>query len=108
QVSVWLSTEVEPCLSQSKQVEVINEEGADEDNSPTDEINNEENVLKSRVLNFPYNSTEWLPLPHHQHETEACKQYECAAFQGRRNDLCPAALDARPCHDAVLKCEQQQ
>src|SRR5690606_20374767 len=102
QISVWLASEVEPGLPQSKQVEVINEEGADEDDSPTYEVHNEENVLKCRVLNFPYNSAEWLPLPHHQHEAEACKQYECAALQSRRNDLCPAALEARPYHDAVL------
>jgi len=49
-----------------------------------------------------------LPLPEEQRQDQARRQHVGAALDRARHKLRPPALEARPCHDAVLHGEEPE
>src|SRR5947209_7348144 len=95
-------------LPESEEVEVVDEERADEHQRPAEEEERPQNVNPYRIFNAPKRVRQRSPLPEEQYEREAREQNVRAALDRLRHVPSPPALEPRSRHHAVLDCEQAE
>src|SRR5215813_2678137 len=99
---------VEIDLPQTEEIEMVDQECADEDDAPTGEENNLKDKRQRWVANLPNNAEQRSPLPEQQRQSEARQQDVSAALDYLRHNLRPHLLKTWPRHCAVLNCEKTQ
>ena len=97
-----------PRLSETEQVEVVDDEGGREDERPADAEAAIEQGASDRVLDLPHHAAQRVPLPEEQDQRQAAGQDVGAALGGRRHDAREEPLEGRAGHDAVLHGEERQ
>src|SRR5262245_60870478 len=99
---VLFAPEVEPHLPEPEQVEVVDEEGGDEDGEPAGSEEPVQHGRHHRLLDVPHQAADRSPLPEEKQESDAGREDVCAALGGLGHDARPPALESRARHDAVL------
>ena len=66
QAPVPVAAKLQPYLTQAKQVEVVDQEGADQHNGPSRKIADVQQGTYKSIVHFPDGTAQGLPLPHHQ------------------------------------------
>jgi len=95
-------------LPQAKQIEVINQKGADENDGPAGKGHDPQDQKTRRAFNVPDNSEQGLPLPKKQIERETREQHIGAALNYPGNKSGPEILKPGPRHEAVLDSKQAE
>src|SRR3954452_6896866 len=104
-----MSTQVEPGLLQSEKLEMVDQESAQKHREPADPERGPDEVAYRRVrdwIDAPDDCADRTPQNEQDHQRDACSEHVHAAFDRRRDDLHPPALEALTRHHAVLKPEQ--
>src|SRR5688572_103990 len=70
QCGVRPASQVEPDLTQAKQIEVINQECGDQHQCPAEAKQHTQDYLSERVFDGPHDTTQRLPLPEQQDKSE--------------------------------------
>src|SRR5687768_7921775 len=104
-MGIRFSYKVQPYLPEAKQIEMINQEGADQNYSETQQTNGLDNNTSCFGLYLPNDTTQRLPIPKEQEQAQTGKQDIRASFYWSRHKLRPPFFECRTCHDAVLKGE---
>lgn len=92
QVGVFPVTQIQVYLPQPEQVKVVDHEGTQEDDQPTDKKDSLEQDLARGILYHPNKSGDGSPLPVQKQEREAGEQNERASLDGPGDDLRPQLL----------------
>jgi hypothetical protein len=92
-------------LSEPEEVEVVDEEGGDEDSEPPGGEQRVQRGLSHWVVDPPHEAPDWLPLPEEEQQGEARGEYVRAALGSLGHDARPPALEGRARHHAVLQGE---
>ena len=95
-------------LAQAEQLEVVDEEGAEQHQAPADPEHGLDREDRGRVRHRPDRRQDRPPLPEQQHEREAREQHIGRALDGMRHEARPPALEGRAGHDAVLDGEDAE
>ena len=102
-ICVFLLPQIEPHLSQAKQVEVVDDKSRQEHDAKSTEENCPQQIPSPGRFCFPDDLiSHRVPLPVEKNQYQAGDQYIGAAFHRFRNDLRPLVLEPWPCHDRVL------
>jgi hypothetical protein len=95
-------------LRQAEQLEVVDQERAEEHQDPAEQTNASERHGERRLADIPDDRRHWAPQPEQADEDEARQQHVGAALDGGWHELRPPALEGLPGHDAVLQGEHGQ
>src|SRR4051812_1793229 len=98
-------TRIQPRLLQPEQLEMVDQEGADQDHRPADPEGDPDEVVDHRMRNWidaPHDRRDRPPADEQDHQRYAGGEYIDAAFGRRRHEPGPPALEALARHDAVL------
>lgn len=103
---VFLVAKVEPDLSKSKQIEVINHERGQQHGDPSEPEETQQKCFAGRVLHAPNHIRHGAPLPIEQQQNKAGDEDERASLHLHRDNLRPPSLKREAGHDGVLNCEE--
>ena len=92
-------------LPEAEEIEVIDEERADQHDHPAREGEPLEQQAERLALDLPDHASDRLPLPEEQEQRRAGRQHEGAALERLGDDFRPDGLEALPGHHAVLQRE---
>jgi hypothetical protein len=95
-----------PRLRQTKQFEVVDQPGADENDTKPGQEQAPNQIARQRIANVPDYDRDRVPEPIKQCENDSRSEAIEAALQRRRNDPGPGGLEGWPRHHAVLQAEQ--
>src|SRR5436190_1878291 len=99
-------TYVEPRLLKAEQFKMVDEEGAQQHDSPTGPEGQPDKVGGERIGDAPHHLRNGSPAEEKNHQRDACSEDVHAALGGPRDELGPPALETPPRHHAVLESEQ--
>src|SRR2546423_7472985 len=92
-VLVLLAALVQKYLPQAKEIEVVDEECAQEHEKPTHPEKRLQNKSPRRILNIPDDVRHWPPLPEEQKQHKACDQHIGAALNRLWNNPRPKLFE---------------
>src|SRR5688572_8370386 len=96
QVYIRLPNKIQPYLTEPKQIEVVDQERTDQNDSETQQTNRLNNNAGCFGLHLPDDATQRLPVIKEQEKTQACRQYIRASFDGFGYKLRPPFFECRP------------
>src|SRR6516165_6472849 len=99
--------EVDRDLVQPEQLEVIDQEGADQDEQPAGERQAHHRRGDPGVGDLPDDLRHRMPQPEQQDQHQAGQQHVCAALDRGRDESRPPTLERLARHHAVLNREQR-
>src|SRR2546428_2314831 len=105
---VRLALQIHEHLPQAEEIEMVDEEGADQHDAKAHQGESLQRDADLRRLDVPHDSTDGLPVPEEQDQRQAGEEHVRAALDGWRNDLRPHLLEALPRHHAVLDGEHRE
>src|SRR3989475_9023723 len=105
---VRLALQIHEHLPQAEEIEMVDEEGADQHDAKAHQGESLQRDADLRRLEVPHDSTDGLPVPEEQDQRQAGEEHVRAALDGWRNDLRPHLLEALPRHHAVLDGEHRE
>src|SRR5580704_19173815 len=110
EVRLWQLPTTEPRddLEHSEKLEVADEEGADEHQSPADPRDGLKDVRRPRLPHGPDGARDRLPLPAEQGQRKAREEHVRTPLDRPRHHARPPALERGPRHDAVLYGEEPE
>ena len=94
-------------LMQSKQFEMIDQEGAGQNDQPAYQRQAYQRGRHAGILDVPDNSRHRPPLPAQQGKRKGCEQHVGAALDRFRHELRPPFLELATRHNAVLDRKQR-
>lgn len=92
-------------LQQSEEMEVIDQECAEQDDRPTEERDGHQRC-SGGATEGPDGIGQWLPEEEEDDEHRAGEQDIGAAFDGLGDEAGPSFFESLSCHDAVLDAEE--
>src|SRR5262245_33902059 len=96
------ATKIAPYLPQPEQIEVVNQECADQQQQPAEEVQRVDRPSTRRTFDAPDHAAHRPPLPKQQQQRETGKENVCATFCRFGHDASPGAFEPLPRHQAVL------
>ena len=93
-------------LGEAKEMKMVDEEGAYQDDAPAEEGDGDEDGNACRSFEGPDDGREGLPENKEYDQHDTCKEDVCAAFDGLRDEAGPFFFEALAGHDAMLDAEE--
>src|SRR5438105_1969865 len=102
QFRVRLSDQLQPHLTESEEIEVIDEECRHQHESPTERERNPQCDSRRVAVDRPHHAPEGTPLPEQQNQRNAGEEHIRRSLHFLRHDARPRRLEPRSRHHAVL------
>ncbi len=108
ELRVRLAEQLQPDLPQAEEVEVIDQEGREKHQRPSERKQHAQDDSSDWVFNGPDDTAQRLPLPEQKDKSDTRKQNVSGTLEWLRHHARPPLLEPRARHHAMLHGEERQ